>query len=124
AAISSIERFLNALDRGFQVNGREVPLRIAAGISTAPGDDLEPAKIIRNATTAMHKAKARPTHRYQFYNSEMTNAAVLRAGLDSDLKHAIENDALFLVFQPQVNTHTYKLAGAEALVRWRRPKLG
>lgn len=124
AAISSIERILNAFAGGFQVNGRDVPIRIATGVSTAPGDATEPEEIIRNATTAMHRAKDRPTHRYQFYNSEMTNAAVLRAGLESDLKRAVENDELFLVFQPLVNTHSYKLAGAEALVRWRHPERG
>ena len=106
AAISSIERFLNALTGAFEVSGREVPLRIAAGISTAPGDAIEPEVVIRNATTAMHRAEDRPTQRYQFYNPEMTRAAVARAGLENDLRHAIENDELLLVYQPQVHTHT------------------
>lgn len=124
AAITSIDKFLQPLSEPFQIHGKEIPLRIAVGISTAPGDAIEPEAIIRNATTAMHTAKGRPTQRYQFYNAEMTNAAVIRAGLESDLKRAIDRDELFLVYQPQVNTHTYKLAGAEALVRWRHPERG
>jgi diguanylate cyclase (GGDEF)-like protein len=124
AAMASIEKLLPPLTQGFQIGGIEVPLRVAIGISTAPGDATEPDAIIRNATTAMHRAKSRPNQRYQFYNAEMTNAAVFRASLESDLGHAIDNDELFLVFQPQLSTHTYKLTGAEALVRWRHPERG
>ena len=123
-AMASIERLLPPFSARFHVNGTEVPLRIAMGVSMAPGDGSEPDAIVRNATTAMHRAKSRPAQRYQFYSSEMTNAAVYRSGLESELQHAIENDELFLVYQPQVNTHTYKLAGAEALVRWRHPERG
>ena len=123
-AMAAIEKLLPPFSERFHVNGTEVPLRIAMGVSLAPGDATEPDAIIRNATTAMHRAKIRPAQRYQFYSSEMTNAAVYRSGLESELQHAIENDELFLVYQPQVNTHTYKLAGAEALVRWRHPERG
>ena len=124
AAMIAVEKLLPPLAEAFPIGGREVPLRIAMGISIAPGDTLEPEAIIRSATTAMHKAKIRPTQRYQFYNPEMTRAAVSRAGLESDLRHAIEKDELFLVFQPQVHTHTYMLAGAEAALRWRHPVRG
>src|SRR5205085_12058043 len=118
------EKFVQPLAGPVKINGKEVALRIAVGVSTAPGDAIEPEAIIRNATTAMHTAKGRPTQRYQFYNAEMTKAAVARAGLETDLKRALERDELFLVYQPQVNTHTYKLAGAEALVRWQHPERG
>ena len=124
AALTSIEKLLSPFSDRLQIHGVEVPLRIAVGASTAPSDSVEPDALVRNATTAMHQAKNRPAQRYQFYSSEMTNAAVFRSSLESDLRHAIENDELFLVYQPQVNTHTYKLAGAEALVRWRHPERG
>ncbi len=124
AAIASVERLIDPFAAPVRINGTEMPLRVAMGISVAPGDTIEPDAIIRNATTAMHNAKNRPAQRYQFYSAEMTNAAVFRASLEGDLRHAMENDELFLVYQPQVNTHTYRLAGAEALVRWKHPERG
>jgi diguanylate cyclase (GGDEF)-like protein/PAS domain S-box-containing protein len=75
AALTSIERLLFPLSDRLHIQGVEVPLRIAVGASTAPGDSVEPDALIRNATTAMHKAKSRPAQRYQFYSSEMTNVA-------------------------------------------------
>jgi EAL domain-containing protein (putative c-di-GMP-specific phosphodiesterase class I) len=124
AAMAAIEKLLPPFGQRFEVQGRQVPLRIAIGVSMAPSDAGEPDALIRNATTAMHRAKGRPAQRYQFYSSEMTNAAVYRSSLESDLRRALENDELFLLFQPQVNTHSYKLTGAEALVRWRHPERG
>ena len=124
AAMASIEKLLPPFTDGFELNGTIVPLRIAMGISLAPADATEPDALIRNATTAMHRAKTKPTQPYQFYDAEMTEAAVVRSSLESDLRRAIERDELFLLYQPQVNAHTYKLFGAEALVRWRHPERG
>jgi diguanylate cyclase (GGDEF)-like protein/PAS domain S-box-containing protein len=124
AAMHTVEGLLAPFAEGFHVGDVEVPFRVSVGISTAPGDATEADAIIRNATTAMRRAKRAPSQRYQFYNAEMTDAAVSRSTLEADLRHAIENDELFLVYQPQVNTHNYRLIGAEALARWRHPTRG
>lgn len=123
-ALSSVETILSRFDQGFCHGGVEIPMRIAAGVSTAPGDASEPDAIIRNASTAMHRAKELPTRRYQFYSTEMTDAAVARSSIEGDLYRAIENDELFLHYQPQVDARTFELVGCEALVRWRHPTRG
>ncbi len=124
AVMHSAETLLAPFAESFQIDGVEVPLRAAVGISTAPGDADDAEALIRNATTAMHRAKRSPGGSYRFYNAEMTDAAVSRASLEADLRHAINRDELFLVYQPQVSAHGYKLVGAEALARWRHPTRG
>lgn len=123
AAKRSVETLLAPFTRVFRIDGSEVPFRVAVGVCTSAGNE-DAGAIIRNATTAMRRAKRVPAERYCFYDAEMTDAAVSRATLEADLSHAIERDELFLLFQPQINTHDYKLVGAEALVRWQHPERG
>jgi diguanylate cyclase (GGDEF)-like protein len=124
AALQAVETLLQTLSPGVRIDGAEVPLRVAVGVSIAPGDAVDPDALIRYATTAMHRATRAPGGGLQFYNAEMTNAAISRSMLEIDLHQAIEKDQLFLVYQPLVNAHSYKLVGAEVLVRWRHPKRG
>ena len=108
----------------FDVGGQDFPLSIAMGISVAPGDGDQAETLIGNATTALNKAKDNPTWPYQFYNSEMTERAVLRLGIDSELRRAIENRELILFYQPQYDSQTLQIVGIEALVRWQHPVRG
>jgi diguanylate cyclase (GGDEF)-like protein/PAS domain S-box-containing protein len=124
AAKRSVEALVVPFTEGFRIDGTEVPFRVAVGVCTAAGSEEDADAVIRNATTAMRRAKRVPSERYCFYDAEMTDAAVSRATLEADLGHAIERDELFLLFQPQINTHDYKLVGAEALVRWQHPTRG
>ncbi len=124
AAIHSVEQLLATFATDLRVDETDVPFKVAAGVSMAPGDTRDTDAVIRYATTAMHRAKHAPGGGYQFYNAEMTDAAVSRSSLESDLRHAIDRDELFLVYQPQVGAHGYKLVGAEALVRWQHPTRG
>ena len=122
--LNSLESILGCFKRSFRHGGVEISPRIATGISIAPCDSREPEVLVRNATTAMHRSKDRPTRRFQFYSAEMTNVAISRATMESELRQAIERDELYLVYQPQLNAHTYDLVGAEALARWRHPSRG
>ncbi len=124
ASADSINDLLAPFAEGFTLSGAELPFRIALGVSVAAHDGHDAETMIRNATTAMQRAKQHPSPSCQFYNSAMTDAAVIRSTLESDLRHAIDNDEFTLAYQPQVNTHNYKLVGAEALLRWNHPKRG
>ena len=124
AGMRSVEALLATLAAGFRINQAEVLLKAAAGVSMVSGGEGDADSAIRYATTAMHHAKIEPGGSYEFYNAEMTSAAVSRSVLEADLRRAVERDELFLVYQPQVNAHNYKLVGAEALLRWRHPTRG
>jgi diguanylate cyclase (GGDEF)-like protein len=108
----------------FDVAGQAFPLSIAMGISVVPDDGGQTETLIGSATTALNKAKENPTWPYQFYNPEMTERAVRRLVIDSELHRAIENQELILFYQPQYDAQTLQVAGIEALARWQHPVRG
>ena len=119
---------LRAIMRRFEarleLESQDFPLDIAMGISIAPDDGDEAETLIGNATTALNKAKVDPAQPYQFYNSQMTERAVLRLSIESELRRAIEKQELVLFYQPLLHTQTLKIVGAEALIRWHHPERG
>jgi len=82
---------------------------------------------MRQATSAMHRARERPHDRVEFYTAQITRTAAERFRLESDLRRALRGDPegeLELHYQPQVSVRTGEIVGVEALVRWRHPELG
>jgi len=108
----------------FNLDGQDYPLDVLMGISVAPDDGNDAETLIRNATTALNKVKEDSTRPYQFYNAQMTEIAVLRLSVESELRRAIEKSDLVLYYQPIYHTHTLDIVGAEALIRWRHPDRG
>ena len=94
------------------------------GISNFPQDGDTPTILLRNADTAMYKAKELGKNQYQFYNQEMTELAIQRAEIEHDLRLALENGELIPYFQPKFNALTNKIIGMEALIRWEHPIKG
>ena len=87
-------------------------------ISTS-ADDL-----LRNADTAMYRAKQRGRGRCEMFSEEMRKTDRERAALSSELERALATNQLFVVHQPIVSTHTGRVAGTEALLRWNHPERG
>lgn len=108
----------------FHLGDQDFPLNISMGICVVPDDGDEAETLIGHATTALNKAKENAARPYQFYNSKMTERAVHRLGIDSELRRAIEKNELVLFFQPQYESETLQLVGVEALVRWQHPVRG
>ncbi|MDD5297290.1 MAG: EAL domain-containing protein [Rhodocyclaceae bacterium] len=121
----AVERILTRLGVPILLEtGREVHANASVGIALFPSDGGDAETLIRNADTAMYRAKAQGRWTFSFYEQAMTEQARQRIKLEGLLRHAVARGELRLAFQAQVNMADHGLVGAEALVRWDNPELG
>ncbi len=131
-AAAVAERVIAALEPSFTVGGRRTDVGVSVGIargSSVPdapldGATLDASALLRNADVAMYEAKARGKGRWVLFESAMHAAAVARIAIEGDLRHALERDEFCLAYQPIVSLDTGRVAGVEALIRWRHPARG
>ncbi|RCL20491.1 diguanylate phosphodiesterase [Pseudomonas sp. AFG_SD02_1510_Pfu_092] len=123
-AIHVAESILASLVRPFVLENREFFVTASIGIALSPQDGGELSQLMKNADTAMYHAKERGKNNFQFYQAEMNASALERLELESDLRHALEQNEFILYYQPQFSGDGKRLTGAEALLRWRHPTRG
>jgi diguanylate cyclase (GGDEF)-like protein len=117
------QRLLEELGSPFFLGGHECRISCSIGIATFPSDAAEPEELIRKADTAMYAAKAEGKNAYRFYSTELRSQSLEHFVLDADLRRAVENEELFLHYQPKVNSEG-RMIGVEALLRWQHPQHG
>ena len=123
-AIHVAEQILASLVRPFVLENREFFVTASIGIALSPQDGNELSQLMKNADTAMYHAKERGKNNFQFYQADMNASALERLELESDLRHALEQNEFVLYYQPQFSGDGKRLTGAEALLRWRHPRRG
>jgi diguanylate cyclase (GGDEF)-like protein/PAS domain S-box-containing protein len=123
-AIHVAEQILGSLVKPFVLEGREFFVTASIGIALSPQDGNELSQLMKNADTAMYHAKERGKNNFQFYQADMNASALERLELESDLRHALEQNEFVLYYQPQFSGDGKRLTGAEALLRWRHPRRG
>ncbi|MGB4063215.1 MAG: EAL domain-containing protein [Azonexus sp.] len=115
---------IGAFEFPFKLEDHELFLTASVGICLSPGDGDSVLDLLRNADTAMYRAKALGRGNFHFYTPEMTRDAQERIRMENLLRRALDNGELSVHLQPQVETKSGRLVGAEALVRWNSPELG
>ncbi len=117
-------KICEAIHDPFWIDGRELFVTTSVGVSVYPSDGHDAETLVRNADSAMYRAKDQGRDNYQLYTPAMNAKAVERLSLESRLRQAVANDELELHFQPFIDLKTAEVLGAEALIRWRHPELG
>ena len=112
------------LDQAFIFDEQEVFMSTSIGISLYPHDDRDTAGLLKNAASALDRAKVEGGNRYEFYTAGGTTRALKQLVLESNLRGALERSEFVVHYQPQVTIPDFHLVGMEALVRWRHPSLG
>lgn len=118
------EKMLEAFIEKFSIEGHRLTITPSIGVSMYPEDGVDAVTLMRNADMAMYRSKETGRNTLQFYRPEMTLNINERLQLEMQLRHAVENRELFLVYQPKVELESGRMIGMEALIRWQHPELG
>jgi diguanylate cyclase (GGDEF)-like protein/PAS domain S-box-containing protein len=123
-AVRVAERLRRALEKPFNIEGHELFTSATVGIAVSSTGYGNPEEILRDATTALHRAQADTASGCELFDTGMRDRAVARLQLETDLRNGIENDEFVVYYQPIVSLETGRIAGFEALVRWVHPTRG
>ncbi len=118
------ERTRKAVASPFRLEGREAVLTASVGIAFGDSRTTTAEDLLRNANTAMHRAKDGGKDRHEIFDDAMHARAVERLQVETDLRRALERGELRMHYQPIVSLVTGRLTGFEALMRWTHPVRG
>ena len=119
-----IKKFPKIFEMPFQLMEHEFYITASIGVSLYPNDGDKAEILLRDADTAMYRAKEKGRNNYQFFLPEMNVEVSERLELESGLRRALDRNELLLHYQPQVDLITGQIIGMEALLRWRHPDRG
>jgi len=123
-AISIADNLTTILEHNVRLDDQETYTSASIGIAVYPGDGNDARALLKNADTAMYRAKESGRHCFQFYKPEMSVSAMERLDLENSLKAAFENDEFLIHYQPVIDIHKNEVVGVEALLRWQHPEKG
>lgn len=123
-AAKQAQKILEVLQPPFHFNEHELHITTSLGISLYPYDGHDPDTLLKNADTALYRAKEQGRNNYQLYTPAMNSRAFERLALENSLRKALERQEFLIHYQPQVDIKTGQIVGIEALVRWQHPDLG
>ena len=122
--LAVLRKIRAAFERPLYAGSQEVFATFSIGIALFPHDGAGVEDLLRNADTAMYRAKAGGRNQYRFYAPDMNARGHELLALEVDLRRALELEQFQLFYQPQVDLRTGTLVALEALIRWRHPERG
>jgi diguanylate cyclase (GGDEF)-like protein/PAS domain S-box-containing protein len=117
-------KLINILKTPIIVNEHNFYVGVSIGISLYPDDGTGPEQLIKNADTAMYQSKKNKKIQFSFYTSQLNQQTQKRFTLENQLRTALANNEIYVVYQPQIDTINKQIYGFEALIRWEHPELG
>ncbi len=123
-AVYVAKKIIDCLTDSFDIHSHKIHIGASIGISIYPTDGAAPLILLRNADTAMYRAKQAGGNQLQFYDKSMSNQLRDRLELESELHTALENNEFYMVYQPQINCSTGETTGFESLIRWNNSQYG
>jgi diguanylate cyclase (GGDEF)-like protein len=123
-AIGMAEHLLAQFSKPFHIRQHEVYINASLGILLGTPDYEQPEYLLRDADTALYRAKALGKGQYHIFDPEMHQFALQRLQLETDLHQSLNKQGFMVYYQPIVALSTGKLAGFEALIRWHHPTRG
>jgi diguanylate cyclase (GGDEF)-like protein/PAS domain S-box-containing protein len=124
ASTQVARRIQKDLAQPFDLGAREVFVSASIGIALSTAGYLRPEDMLHDADSAMHRAKARGSGRFEMFDREMHARSLARLQLETDLRRALERREFRLHYQPIVALPTGRISGFEALLRWQHPERG
>ena len=118
------DRLMKALASPFLLGGKEVFTSVSIGIALSTSAYENPEDILRDADTAMYRAKSLGKARYEVFDADMRAGVMARLQLETDLRRALERGEFQNFYQPIVALDSGEIAGFEALSRWQHPTRG
>jgi diguanylate cyclase (GGDEF)-like protein len=118
------QMIVKELSAPFDIDGRKVYVGASVGITLYPDDARSAPDLLRNADTAMYRAKTMGKKRFAFFTPEMTAEQQKRFDIENGLRTALKDGGFHLAYQPQVTLKDGSLLGVEALLRWSDTQFG
>ena len=119
-----LNKILDQFKTPFLIENHELFITTSIGIAIHPNDGLDSQTLIKNADIAMYQAKNHGRGTFSFYTPDMNLSAKQHLFYENELRHVLERDQLFLVYQPQISLQSNEILGVETLLRWRHPDMG
>lgn len=118
------QRILDAMSAPFDIAGQQIFIGISIGIALCPQNATDRQELLRLADLALYRSKQAGRNRFAFFEVKMGEELRVRQSAEDELRAAIENDELELLYQPMVSAATGRTVCVEALARWRHPTYG